>query len=177
MEASTRDRNLICVVGPVGSGKTTYIDRNFDPEESVIIRPGRFIRESAGVGFMMNDPYPNAPASAWWIVENLVHTGMKLSRILGRDMILDGMPRNVNQLAYLRACHRSYGFDLIVLHSVYPAIPEYSRRFEMRSRQKGKEFDHIRRTGSMSDYVEVVNEAMKMEIEVEYHEGIAGKVP
>lgn len=89
------------VLGPICSGKSHYISSKFSCEEQVVVRIGKFLRESIGLSAMAKDPSPNVCMVTEDWVRKHVSGAMYCARELKRDVVFDGYPRSVEQVEFL----------------------------------------------------------------------------
>ncbi len=90
------------ILGPTCSGKTTHINNNFAVDENVIVRIGKFLRESIGIAAMAKDPSPLVCEVTEGWVRCHVRGAVDCCHALKRRLVLDGYPRSIGQVAFLR---------------------------------------------------------------------------
>ena len=88
---------IVCVVGPVGSGKTTLINDRYDSECHVVVHFGKIITGMVGKNVIRNSSKPNAPKVADALVLSLCRQALHLGASLRRSVAFDGFPRTVYQ--------------------------------------------------------------------------------
>ena len=89
------------VIGPICSGKSSYISAHFSNEEFVVVRIGKFLRESIGLKAMSQDPSPNVCNVTEDWVRRHGAGAMWCAKDLSREVVFDGYPRSVGQVKYL----------------------------------------------------------------------------
>lgn len=153
---------IISVMGLNSSGKTTFINQHFNPEKQIIVRIGKFLRESIGLEAMSKDPNPNACMVSEVWVQHHVEGALSTARLMNRDIVFDGFPRTAAQLRRLK--HIVEGQDCVrppaehirtmeihVLETKYPR-PDKA--------EAEKEFDRIRKHHCERDLKEVLDAAV-----------------
>ena len=95
----------ICGVGCVG--KTTYANKllseykNKNLPRPVVLRVGKFLRETLGSDFFTKLTVPGAPEETANWVKSLVYNAILMGYQYSRDVILDGFPRTKEQFEWL----------------------------------------------------------------------------
>lgn len=155
------------ILGPVCSGKSTYIRRNFSPEKDVIVRVGNFLRESIGLGAMRSDPSPNVCNVTETWVRLHVRGALATANALNRDIVFDGYPRSPAQVDFLKEVLESslvLGDVKIVLHQISIGRDVLEDRIRNRSGRNPDEvqFDLLRLQSSIDGVENVCDRVMSV---------------
>lgn len=150
-----------CVIGQAGSGKSTFIEKNFLKEEYIFFNVGKILRG-------MFDCMKGAQDSknVWDFANPLVYGTlkhcMKISKDSGYDLVLDGFPRNSSQLSHLdRHLSEDFGEVSVVIHVLNINKEEQVRRVEKRN-GKIDEYQLSRIDQSRSDFEYVLDELARV---------------
>ena len=157
------------VLGPVCSGKSTLINKLFPVEQNVVVRIGKFLRESIGLQAMSQDPKPNVcdVTESWvrWHVKGAVMCANKL----GRDVVFDGYPRSVGQVEFfhgmlrpMQSGHFTKTKWPICIHRLRTPIETIRERIIHRSNgsEESQAFDRLRLESSLESVDRVVDYAI-----------------
>lgn len=140
---------VFCTIGSIASGKSTFVDQHFAalPEQYVLIRPGRILREAVGLRAMAEDPNPNACHLTERFVQAIIREGLTMALKLNRDLVLDGAPRSRPQATFLfrtlSPLLSSGRIEAVESFVFIPSKTEIERRLGGRSEQEAQ-FDRIR---------------------------------
>lgn len=146
---------ITCVVGSVVSGKSTWIDSHYDVNNAVLFRPGKVLRESVGVAWMVTADNPNAPSQADQLVLGLFRSFLRLARDLQRPLVCDGFPRTVAQAIAMKDSCELLGVSLCV--DVMLMNPSERLQQQMITKRGKDVFDDARRLRSSADVMRVVD--------------------
>ncbi len=89
-----------CVVGQAGSGKSTFIEKNFPSEEYIFFNVGKILRSMFSCLKKEQDN-----KNVWEFANPFVYSTLKhcclVSESTGHDVVLDGFPRDETQLSHM----------------------------------------------------------------------------
>jgi len=96
----------ICVLGVTCSGKSTYCEKlkddyaDRDRPRPILLRMGRFFRDTIGPDFFAELDSPAAPDATEMWVRNMVWNAQTFAYNYKRDIIIDGFPRTKEQFEW-----------------------------------------------------------------------------
>jgi adenylate kinase family enzyme len=145
-------------IGPVGCGKTTFIEQNFSAEKYVRVRMGFVLRDMIGTGAMAATENPNAPDLTEGVVKQFLMQGVRLALDMKRELVLDGHPRSVEQAKWLFGWMQGLQPQKfhMVLHCFDRSLEEQEERLRKRSGGEIDPFDLVRLRRSRLDFMDTV---------------------
>lgn len=144
------DQTIICVLGAVSSGKSTYVRSHYKAVNCVLFQPGKVIRDAAGVEWMKTLANPNAPAEIDHLVFALFRPLLRLAGELGRPLVCDAFPRTVAQAIVMKDTCELAGVSCNVDVMVMKPTPSVHQKM-MNERGDDAQFDAMRLAKSIQD--------------------------
>lgn len=152
------------VLGSICCGKTTFMTR-YDPDKAVVVRIGKFLRESIGLKAMAADPNPNACNVTEYWVRWIVRGALNCAHQLKRPVIFDGYPRTISQAHWLASVLQDdgpYEPRVIVHHLAVDDATLVKRMTERKGvSEESAAFDKLRLQMSKDQVTEVLDFIMK----------------
>ena len=146
-----------CVIGQAGSGKSTFIEKNFSRDECIFFDTGSMLR-----GMFSCLKGEQTSKNVWDFANPLVYSVYKqcctVSQDTGYEFVTDGFPRNSSQVKNMHMFLSSTPHEnSIIFHMLDISEDEQIRRVEERN-GKMSEYHIDRISQSRKDFDSVLDE-------------------
>jgi len=128
---------LVFVAGPTGSGKSTLVSNMAYYNGMVGVHPGRAVRQNPRmIEILSKEDNPSAPrATEDFIKQHILH---RIDKSGNLSVIVDGVPRNLNQVTWCVDTAMNYERELVFVSVLVPyhvRVDRLSKRGQVGDKQ------------------------------------------